>query len=64
VFHQQIQSAIEQGRIQIEESKKTMKIDQHPFPASGANMVELVGGKIKVLMSQRARESWSVDPKV
>jgi hypothetical protein len=40
-----------------------MKIDQHPFPASNMNMVELGGGKIKVLMSQRARESRSVDPK-
>jgi hypothetical protein len=64
VFHQQIQSAIEQERIQIKKSKKPMKIDQHPFPTSNVNMVELKGGKIKVLLSQRARESGSVDPKV
>jgi hypothetical protein len=64
VFNQQIQSAIEQGRIQLEESKKPMKIDQHPFPAANVNMVELGGGKTKVLMSERARESGLVDPKV
>jgi hypothetical protein len=63
VFRQQIQSAIEQGRIQIEDSKKPMKIDQHTFPASNVNMVELGGGKIKVLTSRRAREFGSVDPK-
>jgi hypothetical protein len=33
VFRQQNQSAIEQGRIQIDDSKKPMKIDQHPFHA-------------------------------
>jgi hypothetical protein len=46
VFHQQSQSAIEQGRIQLEENKKPMKIDQHPFPTTNVNMVEL-GGKTK-----------------
>jgi hypothetical protein len=51
VFRQQIQLAIEQERIQIEENKKPMKIDQHPFPTSGVNMVELGGGTIKVLTS-------------
>jgi hypothetical protein len=33
--------AIEQGRIQIEESKKPMKIDQHPILVVTVNMVEL-----------------------
>lgn len=51
VFHQQIQSVIEQGKIKIEERKKQMKIDQHPFLASNVNMVDLGGGKIKVLTS-------------
>jgi hypothetical protein len=45
-FHQQIQSAIKQGRIQLEKSKKLMKIDQHPFPTANVNMVEL-GGRTK-----------------
>ena len=56
VFHQQIQSAIEQGRLKFETPKKSMKIDQHPFPM---NMVD-VGGRrnalqTKVLMSQSAK---------
>jgi hypothetical protein len=37
--------AIEQGRIQLEESKKPMKIDQHPFPEANVNMVEVAGGE-------------------
>jgi hypothetical protein len=41
-----------------------MKIDQHHFPASSVNMVELGGGRIKVLTSQSAREFGSIDPKV
>jgi hypothetical protein len=41
VFRQQIQSAIEQGRIKLEESKKPMKIDQNPFPIANVNMVEI-----------------------
>jgi hypothetical protein len=56
--------AIEHGRIQIEESKKPMKIDQHPFPSTNVNMVELGEGKTKVLMSRKARKSGSVDPNV
>jgi hypothetical protein len=63
VFRQQIQSASGQGRIQLEESKKPTKIDQHPFPEANVNMVEL-GGKTKVLTSERARKSRLVDPKV
>jgi len=64
VFRQQIQSAIEQGRLKFEVPKKPMKIDGHLFPT---NMVD-VGGKknalqIKVLTSQSAKESGAVDPK-
>jgi hypothetical protein len=64
VFRQQIQSAIEQGRLKFETPKKLMKIDGHPFPA---NMVG-VGKKgnalqTKVLTSQSAKESGAVDPK-
>jgi len=64
VFRQQIQSAIEQGRLKFETPKKPMKVDGHPFPA---NMVD-VGKKgnalqTKVLTSQSAKESGAVDPK-
>ena len=45
MFRQQIQSAIEQGRLKFEAPKKPMKIDRHPFPT---NMVD-VGGKKNVL---------------
>jgi len=64
VFHQQIQSAIEQGRLKFEVSKKPMKIDQHPF---STNMVDIGGKKnalqTKILTSQSAKESGAVDPK-
>ena len=64
MFHQQIQSAIEQGKLKFEAPKKPTKIDGHPFPT---NMVD-VGGKrnalqTKVLTSQSAKESGAVDPK-
>jgi len=64
VFRQQIQSAIEQGRLKFEVSKKPMKIDQHPF---STNMVDIGGKKnalqTKILTSQSAKESGAVDPK-
>src|SRR6185312_4171619 len=41
-FRQQIQSAIEQGKLKFETHKKPMKIDTHPFPA---NMVDVLGKK-------------------
>ena len=64
MFRQQIQSAIEQGRLKFETPKKPMKIDGHSFPA---NMVD-VGKKsnalqTKMLTSQSAKESVAVDPK-
>ena len=64
MFRQQIQSAIEQGRLKFETPKKPMKIDGHPFLA---NMVD-VGKKrnalqMKMLTSQSAKESGAVDPK-
>jgi len=60
VFRQQLQSAIEFGRIKFDNSKtqKLMKIDQHPFPA---NMLD-AKGKIKVLTSEAAENNASVDP--
>ena len=60
VFRQQLQSAIESGRIKFDSSKiqKPMKIDQHPFPT---NMLD-AKGKAKVLTSEVAEKSASVDP--
>jgi len=60
VFRQQLQSAIESGRIKFDSSKaqKPMKIDQHPFPT---NMLD-AKGKTKVLNSEAAERSASADP--
>jgi len=60
VFRQQLQSAIESGRIKSDSSKaqKPMKIDQHSFPT---NMLD-AKGKTKVLTSEAAERSASVDP--
>ena len=64
MFRQQIQSAIEQGRLKFETPKKPMLIDGHPFPA---NMVDVKRKRnalqTKVLTSQSAKESGVVDPK-
>jgi len=62
VFRQQLQSAIESGRIKFDNSKaqKPMKIDQHPFPT---NMLDAMG-KTKVLTSEAAERSASVDPSI
>jgi len=60
VFRQQLQSAIESGRIKFDSSKaqKSMKIDQHPF---ATNMLD-AKGKTKVLTLEATEESASVDP--
>ena len=60
VFRQQLQSAIESGRIKFGTSnaQRPMKIDQHPFPA---NTLE-AKGKTKVLTSEAAEKNASVDP--
>jgi len=60
VFRQQLQSAIESGRIKFDNSKaqKPMKIDQHPFPA---NMLD-AKGKTKILTLEAVEENASVDP--
>ena len=60
MFRQQLQSAIESGKIKFDSSKtqKPMKIDQHPFPT---NMLD-AKGKTKVLTSETAEKNISVDP--
>ena len=60
VLRQQLQSAIESGRIKFDNSKaqKPMKIDQHPYPA---NMLD-AKGKTKVLTFETSEKNASVDP--
>jgi len=60
VFRQQLESAIESGRIKFDNSKaqKPMKIDHDPFPI---NMLD-AKGKTKVLTSETAKKNASVDP--
>src|SRR5688572_10744121 len=65
IFRQQIQSAIEEGRLKFEvptKLVKPMKIDQHPFPT---NMVDVGRNALqtKVLTSESAKRSGTVDPK-
>jgi hypothetical protein len=67
IFRQQIQSAIEQGRLKFEnpsKAEKSMKTDQHPFPT---NMVEVSSkdmSRVKLLTSDSAQNKEVVDPKV
>jgi len=60
VFRQQLQLAIESGKIKFDScrAQKPMKIDQHPFPT---NMLD-AKGKTKVLTSEAAERSASIDP--
>src|SRR5688572_17221786 len=65
IFRQQIQSAIEQGRLKFEiptKPAKPMKIDQHPFPT---NMVDASKNPLqtKMLTSESAKRSGAVDPR-
>jgi hypothetical protein len=50
VFHQQVQSAINEGRLKFVENPQ-MKLDEDPFPMN-MNMVELDGKKVLVWLSQ------------
>jgi len=60
VFRQQLQSAIESGRIKFDNSKtqKPMKFDQLPLPT---NMLD-AKGKTKVLTLETSEKNASVDP--
>jgi len=62
VFRDCIQRAIEKRRIGLDKnSKKTMGMEDHPFPQ---NMVAVLmpKGKIRVLTSNKAKETVTVDP--
>ena len=64
IFRQQIQKAIQQGKLKFDTPQK-MKVDDNPFPRD-QNMVDarLLKGKTKVLTSTRAKETRTVDPKM
>ena len=64
IFRQQIQKAIQQGKLKFNTPQK-MKVDDNPFPRN-QNMVDakLLKGKTKVLTSTRARETRTVDPEI
>ena len=67
VFCQQIQTAIDQGKLKFEapaKPEKPMKIDQHPF---STNMVKVFGKnalQTKLLTSKLAKNKGTIDPKV
>jgi hypothetical protein len=67
IFRQQIQSAIEQGRLKFEtptKAEKPMKIDQHPFPTNMVEVSRKDTSRIKLLTSDSAQNKGAVDPKV
>jgi hypothetical protein len=67
IFRQQIQSAIEQGRLKFEtptKAEKPMKIDQHPFPTNIVEVSSKDTSRVKLLTSDSAQNKGVVDPKV
>jgi hypothetical protein len=67
IFKQQIQLAIEQGRLKFETPtivEKPMKIDQHPFPTNIVEVSSKDTSRVKLLTSDSAQNKGAVDPKV
>ena len=67
IFRQQIQSAIEQGKLKFEtptKAEKLMKIDQHPFPTNTVEVSSKDMSRVKLLASESAQNNGAVDPKV
>jgi hypothetical protein len=61
VFRQQIQSAIEQGRLIFDKPNKAkIKIDDQPFSQNMVNAT-LPKGKVMILTSDKAKKSGAVD---
>lgn len=60
VFKQQIQQAIRLGKLSFDTTSK-MKVDENPFPTAAMAGVVLPKGKARVLTSERAKQSGSVD---
>jgi hypothetical protein len=67
IFRQQIQLAIEQGRLKFEtptKAEKPMKIDQHPFPTNTVEVSSKDTSQVKLLISDSAQNKGAVDTKV
>jgi hypothetical protein len=67
IFRQHIQSAIKQGRLKFEtptKAKKSMKIDQHPFPTNTVEVSSKDMSRVKLLTSDLAQNKGVIDPKV
>jgi hypothetical protein len=67
IFRQQIQLAIEQGKLKFEtpaKSEKPMKIDQHPFPTITVEVSSKETSRVKLLMSESTQNKGVVGPKV
>jgi hypothetical protein len=67
IFRQQIQSAIEQGRLKFEtptKAEKSMKIEQHPFPTNTVEVSSKDTSQVKLLTSDSTQNKGAVDPKV
>ena len=69
VFHQQIQSAIEQGRIKLDTSKKPMKVDGHPFSVNVVDVAPTTEEEERrlrtmLLTSEHAKRLGTVNPRV
>jgi hypothetical protein len=67
IFGQQIQSAIEQGRLKFEtptKAEKPTKIDLYPFPTCMVEVSSKGTSRVKLLTSDSAQDKRAVDPKV
>jgi hypothetical protein len=67
IFRQQIQSAIEEGKMKFETPVKVermMKIDQHPFPTNTVEVSSKDTTCTKLLTSESAQNKGAIDPKV
>jgi hypothetical protein len=67
IFRQQMQSAIEHGKLKFEtpaKAEKPMKIDQHPFPTNTVDVSSKDMSRVKMLTSESTKNKGFVDPKV
>jgi hypothetical protein len=67
IFRQQIQLAIEQGRLKFEtptKAEKPMKIDHHPFPTNTVEVSSKDTSQVKLLISDSAQNKGAIDTKV
>jgi hypothetical protein len=68
IFIQQIQSAIEQGKLEFEtptEAENPIKIDQHPFPTNTVEVSSKGSSHVKLLLTSKlAQNKRAVDPNV